>query len=126
MDTAENDARDTLLSLPEAAAALGLRRATITQDIQTGQLTAVRVPCGHAIRLFIAPAEIARYRAASLGGQSWIKRRMSASLSTTDQSGLIESPGRPVARSAATSGGAQKEQVVHTARRERAGEQSAL
>ncbi len=86
MDTDENDARDTLLSLPEAAAALGLRRATIKQYIQTGQLIAVRVPCGHAIRLFIAPAEIGRYRTASLGGQGWIKRRKSVSLSTTDQS----------------------------------------
>jgi len=69
------DAPETLLSLRDAATALGLRPATVKQDILRGQLAAVRVPCGHAIRLFIAPAEIDRYRRASLGGQGWTARR---------------------------------------------------
>ena len=66
MDADETDAPETLLSL-RAAAARGLRSATVKQYILRGQLAAVRVPCGHATRLFVAPAELERYRRASLG-----------------------------------------------------------
>jgi len=58
---------DTLPSLRAAAAALGLRPATVKQDIQQGQLAALRVPSGHATRLYVAHVEIDRYRCASLG-----------------------------------------------------------
>ncbi len=75
LDTVVTDARATLLSLKDAAAALGLRPATVKQYIQKGQLAAVRIPCGNAIRLFVARAEIERYRHASLGGQGWTNRR---------------------------------------------------
>ncbi len=71
----ELTAHESLLRLAEAAAALGLRPATIKQYIQKGQLAAVRVPCGKATRLFIASAEIDRYRRTSLGGQGWPTRR---------------------------------------------------
>jgi len=77
-----------LLSLKDAAAALGLRPATVKQYIQKGQLAAVRIPCGNAIRLFVARAEIERYRHASLGGQGWTNRREQtpATLAAADQS----------------------------------------
>ncbi len=75
MDADETDAPETLLSLRDAAAALGLRPATVKQYILRGQLAAVRLPQGHATRLFVAPAEIARYRRASLGAQGWTTRR---------------------------------------------------
>jgi len=68
------NAPDTLLSLRDAAAPLGRRPATVTQDIQKGQLAAVRVPYGHATRLYVAHVEIDRYRCASLGAQGWDKR----------------------------------------------------
>ena len=64
----DTTASDTLLSVSEAATTLGLRPATVEQYIQKGQLAAVRVPCGKAIRIFVAHAEIDRYRHASLGG----------------------------------------------------------
>jgi len=75
MDADETDAQETLLSLTEAAAALGLRPATVKQYILRGQLAAIRVPHGHATRLYVAPAEIDRYRRASLGAQGWTTRR---------------------------------------------------
>ncbi len=68
------DAQETLLNLRDAAA-LGLRPATVKQYILRSQLEAVRRPHGHATRLFVAPAEIDRYRRASLGAQGWDKRR---------------------------------------------------
>jgi len=87
-ETDETDARATLLGLKDAAAALGLRPTTIKQYIQKGQLTAVRVPCGNATRLFVARAEIERYRHASLGGQGWTNRRahMPPASAAVDQS----------------------------------------
>ena len=75
MDAGETDAQGTLLNLRAAAAALGLRPATVTQDILRGQLAAVHLPQGNATRLFVAPAEIDRYRRASLGAQGWTTRR---------------------------------------------------
>ncbi len=75
MDTDETDTPETLLSLRDAAIALGLRAATVKQYILRGQLAAVRVPHGHATRLYVAQAEIDRYRHASLGAQGWHKRR---------------------------------------------------
>ncbi len=75
MDAVETDAQGTLLNLRDAAAALGLRPATIKQYILRGQLAAIRVPHGHATRLYVAQAEIDRYRRASLGAQGWHKRR---------------------------------------------------
>jgi len=72
------NAPDTLLSLRDAAAALGLRPATVKQYIQKGQLAAVRLPHGNATRLYVAPADIERYRRASLGAQGWDKRRRPA------------------------------------------------
>jgi len=86
MNADESDEQGTLLSLRDAATALGLRPATVKQYIQKGQLAAVRVPCGHATRLFVAPAELERYRRASLGGQGWDKRRKSAPQAPTDAS----------------------------------------
>ncbi len=83
MDTDEIDARATLLSLKDAAAVLGLRPTTVKQYIQKGQLTAIRVLCGNATRLFVAHAEIERYRRASLGGQGWTNRREQASPAPT-------------------------------------------
>ena len=74
-ETAEAAAQGTVLSLVEAAAALGLRPATVTQDILHGQLAAIRLPHGHATRLCVAQAEIDRYRRASRGAQGWHKRR---------------------------------------------------
>ena len=67
MNADKTDEQGTLLSLRDAAIALGLRPATVKQYILRGQLAAVRVPCGHATRLFVAPAELERYRRASLG-----------------------------------------------------------
>jgi len=86
MDTDETDAPETLLSLRDAAAALGLRPATVKQYILRGQLAAVRGPCGHATRLYVAPSEIDRYRRASLGAQGWDKRRGPAPPASTDAS----------------------------------------
>ncbi len=88
MDADETNAPETLLSLRDAAAALGLRPATVTQDILRGQLAAVRVPCGHATRIFVAPAERDRYRQESFGAQGWDKRRETATATreTTDMS----------------------------------------
>ncbi len=75
MDTAETDIQGALLSLRDAATALGLRPATVKQYIQKGQLAAIRLPHGTATRLYVAQAEIDRYRHASLGAQGWHKRR---------------------------------------------------
>ncbi len=75
MDAAETDAQGTLLNLRDAAAALGLRPATVKQYILRGHLAAIRVPHGHATRLYVAQAELERYRRASLGAQGWDKRR---------------------------------------------------
>jgi hypothetical protein len=75
MDTDETDTPEPLLSLRDAAIALGLRPATVKQYILRGQLAAVRIPCGNATRLFVTRAEIARYRRASLGAQGWNNRR---------------------------------------------------
>jgi len=75
MDADETDAPETLLSLRDAAAALGLRPATVKQYILRGQLAAIRLPQGSATRLYVAPSEIDRYRRASLGTQGWDKRR---------------------------------------------------
>ncbi len=75
MNVHETDAPDTLLNLRDAAAALDLRPATVTQDILRGQLAAVRLPRGAATRLFVAPAELERYRREPLGAQGWDKRR---------------------------------------------------
>jgi len=86
MDADETDAPETLLSLHDAAAALGLRPATVKQYILRGQLAAVRVPCGNATRLYVAPSEIDRYRRASLGAQGWDKRRGPAPPASPDAS----------------------------------------
>jgi len=75
MDADETDATETLLSLRDAAAALGLRPATVKQYILRGQLAAVRLPHGATTRLYVAPAELERYRRASLGTQGWTTRR---------------------------------------------------
>jgi len=75
MDTGDTTAPDTLLSVPEAAAALGLRPATIKDYILTERLAGVRVPYGHTVRLFVPPAEVERYRHDALGGKGWDKRR---------------------------------------------------
>jgi hypothetical protein len=75
MNADETNEQGTLLSLRDAATALGLRPATVKQYILRGQLAAVRVPHGHATRLSVAQAEIDRYRHASLGAQGWHKRR---------------------------------------------------
>jgi len=68
LDPHDTTAPDTLLSVSEAATTLGLRPTTVEQYIQKGQLAAVRLPHGHATRLFVAHTEIERYRHASLGG----------------------------------------------------------
>jgi len=86
-DADETDAPETLLSLRDAAAALGLRPATVTQDILRGQLAAVRVPHGNATHLFGAPAELERYRRASLGTQGWDDRRRHAPPAPADEPG---------------------------------------
>ncbi len=75
MDAAETDTQDALLSLRDAAAALGLRPATVKQYILRGQLAAIRVPRGNMTRLFVTSAELERYRRASLGAQGWTNRR---------------------------------------------------
>jgi len=72
LDPHDTTAPDTLLSVSEAAATLGLRPTTVEQYIQKGQLAAVRLPHGHVTRLFVAHTEIERYRHASLGGQGWL------------------------------------------------------
>ena len=74
-ETDKTDEQGTLLSLRHAAAALGLRPATVKQYILRGQLAALRIPQGHATRLYVAQAEIDRYRRASLGAQGWTTRR---------------------------------------------------
>ncbi len=81
------DETDTLLSLRDAAATLGLRPATVKQYIQKGQLAAVRVPYGNATRLYVTHVEIDRYRCASLGAQGWDKRRRHAPSAPTDEPG---------------------------------------
>jgi hypothetical protein len=75
MDTGDTTTPGTLLSVPEAAAALGLRPATIKDYILTERLAGVRVPYGHTVRLFVPPAEVERYRHDALGGKGWDKRR---------------------------------------------------
>ncbi len=80
------NAPDTLLCLRDAAP-LGLRPATVKQDIQKGQLAAVRVLYGHATRLYVTHVEIDRYRCASLGAQGWDKRRRHAPSAPTDEPG---------------------------------------
>jgi hypothetical protein len=82
----ETAARETLLSLRDAATALGLRPATVKQYILRGQLAAVRLPHGHATRLYVAPAELECYRRASLGAQGWAKRRGPVPPAITDVS----------------------------------------
>jgi hypothetical protein len=84
--TDETDTPKTLLSLRDAAIALGLRAATVKQYILRGQLAAVRVPHGHATRLYVTPVEIDRYRRTSLGTQGWDKRREPAPQEPTDAS----------------------------------------
>jgi len=76
MDTDDPTTPDTLLSVAEAAAALGLRPATIKQYIQTGKLAAVRLPQGQRARVFIPRADITRYRRDSLGSKGWDKRKV--------------------------------------------------
>jgi len=78
MDADETDTPETLVSLVEAATALGLRPATVKQYILRGHLAAIRVPRGNRTRLFVTPAELKRYRRTSLGGQGWTTRRGSA------------------------------------------------
>ena len=75
MDADNPIAPDTLLSVTEGAAALGLRPATIKDYILTERLAGVRVPYGHTVRLFVPPAEVERYRHDALGGKGWDKRR---------------------------------------------------
>jgi len=87
MDADETNAPETLLSLRDAAAALGLRPATVKQYILRSQLAAVRVPCGHATRLFVAPADLERYRRVSLGTQGWDDRRRHAPPAPADEPG---------------------------------------
>ncbi len=87
MDAHETDAPETLLSLRDAAAALGLRPATIKQYILRGQLAAVRVPYGNATRLYVAHVEIDCYRCASLGTKGWDKRRRHAPSAPPDEPG---------------------------------------
>jgi hypothetical protein len=78
MNADETDTQGALLSLRDAATALGLRPATVKQYILRGYLAAVRLSCGKATRLFVAPAELERYRRTSLSGQGWINRRRPA------------------------------------------------
>lgn len=75
MDTDDTTAQDILLSVTEAATALGLRPATIKQYILTERLASVRVLHGHRIRLCVPRAEVERYRQDALGGKGWDKRR---------------------------------------------------
>jgi len=84
MDADQTDTPETLVSLVEAATALGLRPATVKQYILRGQLAAIRVPRGNRTRLFVTSAELERYRRASLGGQGWTKRRECASEGVPD------------------------------------------
>ncbi len=86
-ETDKTDVQGTLLNLRDAAAALGLRPATVKQYILRGQLAAVRIPCGHAPRLYVAPSDIDRYRRASLGGQGWTARRRHAPPAPADEPG---------------------------------------
>ncbi len=86
MNADETAARETLLSLRDAATALGLRPATVKQYILRGQLAALRVPQGNATRLYVAPSAIDRYRRASLGAQGWDKRRGPAPPASPDAS----------------------------------------
>ncbi len=74
---------------PPSALGLGLRPATVKQYILRGQLAAIRVPQGNATRFYVAPADIERYRRASLGAQGWDKRRKHATLvpTATDEPG---------------------------------------
>ncbi len=75
MDTDDPTDQDTLLSVSEAAAALGLRPATIKDYILTERLAGVRLPRGHRVHLFVPRAEVERYRHDALGGIGWDKRR---------------------------------------------------
>ena len=75
MDADDTPAQHTLLSVTEAAAALGLRPATIKQYILTERLAGVRIPHGQRVRLFVPRAEVERYRQDSLGGKGWDKRK---------------------------------------------------
>ena len=61
MNADKTDEQSVLLSLKDAATALGLRPATVKQYILRGHLAAVRLPHGHATRLFITLAELERY-----------------------------------------------------------------
>jgi hypothetical protein len=82
MDADDPAALDTLLSVTAAAAALGLRPATMKQYILTERLAGVRVPWGHRVRLCVPRADIARYRRDSLGGKVWDKRKDSLARAT--------------------------------------------
>jgi len=75
MDTDDPTTPGTLLSVSEAAAALGLRPATIKDYILTARLAGVRLPYGHTVRLFVPRTEVERYRQDSLGGKGWDKRK---------------------------------------------------
>jgi hypothetical protein len=86
MNADKTDEQGTLLSLRDTAAALGLRPATVKQYILRGRLAAVRVPCGHATRLYVAHSELERYRKESLGAQGWDKRREPAPPAIADAS----------------------------------------
>ncbi len=55
----------------------GTYTATVKQYI-CGQLAALRLPHGTATRPFVVPAELERYRRASLGSQGWDDRRRHA------------------------------------------------
>ncbi len=64
-----------------------MRPATVKQYILRGHLAAVRLPHGHATRLFITLAELERYRRASLGTQGWDKRRRHTPSAPPDEPG---------------------------------------
>jgi len=87
-ETDKTDAQGTLLNLRDAAAALGLRPATVKQYILRGQRAAVRLPHGAITRLFVTPTERERYRQESFGAQGWDKRPETATATreTTDLS----------------------------------------
>ncbi len=74
MDPHDTTAPDSLLSVAEAAAALGLRPAIVKQYILTERLASVRVPRGHRTRVFVPRADVERYRHDALGGKGWDKR----------------------------------------------------
>jgi hypothetical protein len=82
MNADETDAPETLLSL-RAAAALGLRPATVKQDILRSLRAAGRLPHGAITRLFVTPTERERYRQESFGAQGWDKRGETATATAT-------------------------------------------